>query len=186
MNELAPLAELKDVTVARNDRALPELDHFSLAIGAHEVVVMLGEHGSGKEAVLRVLGQMPAREESVTGRVSYRGAGSGRRERNAVRMAYLPSPGSKPLNPHANVAAQLARIVGRKLAIPRAGALAELRGAVAKLKGAPGFERFERKPSALGQTEIAWGFSRRPSRRRPISFLPTTPWAISARRPRAC
>jgi peptide/nickel transport system ATP-binding protein len=157
VSDEAPIAELKDVTVTQSGRPSPELDHFSLAIAAREVVVMLGEHGSGKEAVLRVLAQAPAREDNVSGVLSWRGAGSGRRERNAVRVAWLPSPGSRPLSPHADAASQLVRIVARKLSIPRAGALAELRGAVAKLKGAPAFETFEKKPAALSQTELAWG-----------------------------
>jgi len=147
---------VSELTVAGPDRA--ELDRFSLAIDAGETVVLLGEAGSGKEAVMRVLAGTPG--EAVSGTLQY---GSGPPERAAkigrtpARTVYLPSASAQPLSPHVSVASQLARVIARKLGAPRATARAEFALALERLEGAPPLSVFDRTSAAPSRETLAWG-----------------------------
>ncbi len=149
--------ELKELLVGGGAR--PELDRFSLALGAGETVVLLGEAGCGKEAVLRVLGGFGEREE-MSGTIRFGDGESkqaSRRSRATLRIAYLPGAASEPLNPHASVASQLARVIARKLDCPRASAREELRAALARIAGAPPLEALDKRSANLDATTISWG-----------------------------
>jgi peptide/nickel transport system ATP-binding protein len=154
----APLLELKDLGVTRGTQT--ELEHFSLTLNAGDTVVLLGEAGCGKEAVLRVLNGQLERGEDVTGTIRFgenEPADAARKPRRAVRIAYLPAAASKPLNPVASVASQLARVIARKLDCPRGAAREELRNALSRLIGAPSFEILDTPPGRLDAATITWG-----------------------------
>lgn len=155
-----PLLSVKELTIARERDARPELDRFSLAIGRGETVIMLGEADAGKDALMRVLAGAPLEGESVRGSVQF-GFGA---ERSAdqlsdvpIRLAYLPGPSVRPLSAHASASSQLARVVGRRTHIPQANAHAELRLVLQRLKGAPALEALGKSPSALAPDVVAWG-----------------------------
>jgi peptide/nickel transport system ATP-binding protein len=156
----ACLIEVSELSVTAQGAARPELDRFSLSLGAGESVVVLGEAGSGKEALLRVLGGFPEKTEAIAGSIRFgdREARSiAKRPRPAIRTAYLPSPQSKPFVPHASVLSQLSRVVARKLAEPPASAREEIRLALERLKGAPPLSALNHVPSKLDSVTMAWG-----------------------------
>ena len=147
---------ISELTVAAAGRA--ELDCFSLAIDAGETVVLLGEAGCGKEAVMRVLAGAPG--EAVSGTLQYGGAQPERAVkigRTPLRTVYLPSVPAQPLSPHASVASQLIRAIARKLGAPRATARAEFALALERLEGAPPLSAFDKTPAALPRESLAWG-----------------------------
>lgn len=138
----------------------PELDRFSLALGAGETVVLLGEAGCGKEAVMRVLAGTPEPGDVLAGTLQYGTAPAERATklpRPQTRIAYLPSAHDRPLSPYASVLGQLVRVVARKLGAPRSTARAEFALALEKLNGAPPLSTFDRRPSALSHEALAWG-----------------------------
>jgi peptide/nickel transport system ATP-binding protein len=152
------LLEIKDLGVVRTSSPRPELEHFSLTLNAGETVVLLGDADSGKDAVLRILNG--ERSDGVSGTIRF-GEGeakaAARKPRAPFRIAHLPSIASQPFSPAASVAAQLVRIVARKLGCPRGAARAELRGALARLNGAPSFELLDCPPSRLDDVSLGWG-----------------------------
>jgi peptide/nickel transport system ATP-binding protein len=152
MSEAAKLVSLEQVSVARRGRAAPALDKFSLLLREGETVILLGEEESGADAVLRALAQASDREEKVAGEIAYRGT----HQPGQMRIAYLPSPWSRPLSPNRSIAAQLSRVIARRFSIPRAAAREELRASLAVLKGAPPFEALLAKPEQVDQSVIAW------------------------------
>jgi peptide/nickel transport system ATP-binding protein len=152
MSEAAKLVSLDAVSLSRRGRQTPDLDAFSLLLREGEVVVLLGEEESGADAVLRTLAQAVDRDEKMTGEITYRGT----HLPGQMRIAYLPSPWSRPLSPNRSVAAQLSRVIARRFSIPRAAAREELRASLAVLKGAPPFEALLAKPEQVDQSVIAW------------------------------
>jgi peptide/nickel transport system ATP-binding protein len=160
MSDTRLLFELKELSVTREGDDRPELDRFSLALGAGETVVLLGETGCGKEAVLRVLGGFTERYEDISGTIRFSDGEeikASRRPRAPLRIAYLPDAAAHPLDPHASALSQLSRIVARKLGSPRTSAYEELRASIARLTGAPPIENFAKPVSALDDVAINWG-----------------------------
>jgi peptide/nickel transport system ATP-binding protein len=144
-----------ELSVAGRER--PELDRFTLTIDGGETVVLLGEEGCGKEAVMRVLA---GAGDAESGTLQYGAAPAERAAKLArvpVRTVYLPGTPSQPLSPHASVASQLTRVIARKLGAPRATARAELEIALGRLAGAPPLSAFDKTPAALSREMLAWG-----------------------------
>jgi peptide/nickel transport system ATP-binding protein len=155
-----PLLGLKDITITRNGDARAELDRFSLAVERGETVIMLGEADAGKDALMRALAGAPLPGEIISGSVQF-GIGAATdaaaMSQPPVRLAYLPGPAARPLSAHATAATQLARVVARKISIPRASAYSELGMVLQRLKGAPPVDALERSPAALDPDVLAWG-----------------------------
>jgi peptide/nickel transport system ATP-binding protein len=156
---MSALLEIEDLRVTSAGTALPALDRFSLTLNAGETVVLLGDSDSGKDIVLRLLDGLAERGEDFSGTIRF-GDGeakqAARRPRPPFRVAYLPAAASRPLNPRVSAISQLARVVARKLNCPRGAALAELRGALARLSGAPSFELLDCPPDRLDDVSLSW------------------------------
>lgn len=154
----APLIALSDLSL--REAGVLGLDRFSLTLQAGECVVVLGEAGSGKDALTAVLGGFQAKNAEVSGTIRY-GSGAlqpaGRRNRAPIRIAYLPSPASKPFAPHASVLSQLCRVAARKLGAPLASAREELRLALERLEGAPPIFALNKPPSDIDPVTLSWG-----------------------------
>ena len=153
------LLEISDLRIARPGRAWPILDRFSLTLRAGETVVLLGDAESGKDAVLSLIDGASERGDELSGTIRFgedEAKPVARRSQPNFRVAYLPAAASRPLSPHASVMAQLARVVARKLGCPRGAALAELRGALERLNGAPSFELLDCAPGRLDAVSLSW------------------------------
>jgi len=158
MSEPARFLTLTDLSVVREGDARPELDRISLAIDARETVVILGEAGCGKDALVRALIGALNDGESVSGTIRYGAAGEGPQFAGPrVRIAYLPGPYSRPLSPHASAMSQLSRVIGRKLGAPQSSGRAEFVQELGRLDGAPPVEAFERRAGDLAPEILAWG-----------------------------
>ena len=160
MSDTGHILEIAELTVARPGAAMPLLDRFSLTLDAGESVVVLGEAGSGKETLIRVLGGFVERTDQISGTIRLGTAEArpaAKRARPPIRIAYLPNPLAQPFAPHAGVLGQLSRVVARKLGSPLASAREELRLALERLEGAPPLEALNVKPRALDPVSMAWG-----------------------------
>ncbi|MBV9990091.1 MAG: ATP-binding cassette domain-containing protein [Alphaproteobacteria bacterium] len=158
MSDARPILEIKDLSVARDGRA--EIDRFSLTLNAGETVILLGEAGSGKDAVLRLLDGLVDRADEVAGTLRV-GESEARpvapRMRVPLRVAYLPGAAQRPLDPLVGAASQLARVIARRLSCPKGAAREELRGALARFVGAPSVEILDAPAGALDTVTVAWG-----------------------------
>ncbi len=160
MSDARRVLEIAELTVTGPGGGAPELDHFSLTLDAGESVVVLGETGSGKEALVRVLGGFADRTDQIAGVIRF-GDGEARpaakRARAPIRIAYLPRPSPQSFVPHVGVLGQLTRVVARKLGSPLASAGEELRLALERLEGAPALTLLNEKPRLLDPVCMAWG-----------------------------
>lgn len=144
------LLELSELTVTR--AGTPVLDRLSLKLEAGESAVVLGENGSGKEALIRVLGGFPDKADSVSGTIRFAASEprpAAKRGPAPIRIAYLPNPLTNPLSPHASVLKQLVRVVARKLGAPNGSAREELRLALERFGTAVTPELLDAKPGQL-------------------------------------
>ncbi len=151
-----PVLEIADLSVSRAGATV--LDRFSLKLEAGESVVVLGETGSGKEALLGVLGGFADTNDTIAGTIRFAGGEArpaAKRLRPGIRVAYLPNPRSHPLAPHATVLAQLERVVARKLGAPPGSAREELRLALEKMPGGVTLQLLEAKPGQLDPVTLA-------------------------------
>ncbi len=180
MSEARRILEIAELGVRRPGATRPELDRFSLTLDAGETVVVLGEDGSGKEALIRVLGGFADKADAISGTLRF-GSGeaqsAARRARATIPIAYLPSPLARPFAPHIGVQAQLSRLLARKLGSPQASAREELRIALEKLAGAPPFAALDQKPAALDPVIMAWGLIAAVSAQNPELVLADHPLA---------
>ncbi len=160
MNGGRRLLEINDLRVARPGSPSPELERFSLTLNAGETVVLLGEADCGKGAVLRLLGGLCERGEALSGTIRF-GAGETRQAAQnlqiPIRVAWLAAAASQPLNPHAGVAPQLARVIAHKLGCPPGAGREELRAALARLPGAPAIEVLDQPPAKRNMVATGWG-----------------------------
>jgi peptide/nickel transport system ATP-binding protein len=150
MMESGPLLELSGVSLTNGGATFLERLSFRLAVG--ERLVVLGEAGAGKDALLRVLGGFPAKGDVISGTIRYRGGPAvpaDARQRSGLRVAYLPNPLGEPLAPHASVLKQLTRVVARKLRAPSGSARADLRLALEQLPGGVTLEMLDTTPDNL-------------------------------------
>ena len=156
------LLEIRDFTTTKPDAASPELERFSLALTAGETVVLLGEAGCGKDAVLRLLSGSLERSEALSGTIRF-GEGerlaAARRPHNPLHYAYIPAAAQHPLSPKARVSAQLVRVIAHKLSCPLGAAREELRLSLERLPGAPAFASLERLPGELDMVTLSWGLT---------------------------
>jgi peptide/nickel transport system ATP-binding protein len=149
-----------ELTVTRPNAKRPELDRFSLNVDLGETIVVLGESGCGKEALMRVLAGTPDRDETVDGTLQF---GSASPERAAkfpkprLRMSYMPGPFDRPLNPHVSILSQLSRVAAKKLGAPRASAREEIAMALQRLPGSPDIAELNRSPASVSPEIQAWG-----------------------------
>jgi peptide/nickel transport system ATP-binding protein len=152
------LLAIKNLTVASVTAEGLELDHVSLAIARGETLIVLGEAGCGKEALMDVLGGVP--RSVADGTLQFGAAPPQRADlvgEPALRTAYLLGPYARPLSPHASVVSQLSRVIARRTHTPRESARAEFALALARLDGAPPIHVFEKSPAALVPAVLAWG-----------------------------
>lgn len=171
------LLELKDAGLFRHGKT--ELERFNLRLAPGESLVVLGEAGSGKDAVLRLVGGFTDKTDSVSGTIRY---GAGRehplgREKPAIRTAYLTNPLRQPLAPHASVAGQLIRIVARKLHAPFGSAREELRLALENLPGGVTLALLDAKPERLDPLSLATGLLAAVTAQTPDLVLADAPFA---------
>src|SRR5690242_20316126 len=128
MSETPPLLRIRGLTVKPAGEARAEIEDFSLTLDPGSTLTLLGETGSGKAAVLRLLAGT-LRDADLDGTIQVRD-GEVRpladRIASDLRVAYLPGPHRPVLNPHATVLSQLTLVVARKLHQPRSSARAEL------------------------------------------------------------
>ena len=153
--------EIVDLRVSRPGGSRPELERFSLSLDAGESAVLLGEVGCGKEAIMRVLGGLPQSGDEISGTLKFPHSEIERASRHTrahPRVAWLPGVDPMPLNPHASVLSQLARVLARRLQIPLESGEAELNVVMRRLEGAPSIEALDARPRDLRRETIAWGF----------------------------
>jgi ABC-type glutathione transport system ATPase component len=153
------LFELRDVSITAAGAAAPELDRFSLSMTAGEAVVLLGEAGCGKDAVLRLLGNALARSDEASGTIRFGESDAlavARRPRNPLQIAHLPPAAQHPLSPRARVTSQLVRVIAHRLRCPSGAAREELHLALQRLPGAPAFAALERLPDELDAVALSW------------------------------
>jgi peptide/nickel transport system ATP-binding protein len=131
-----------------------ELDNVSLTLERGERVVLFGEQGSGKEALIRAAAGVLSSHEMMSGQILIGGEPPAR---SPLRVAYLPGPFLQPLSPHAPAAAQLTRVIARKQAIPQSAAAEDLRAALNRIPGAPTFDELDTPASELPADKIAYG-----------------------------
>ncbi len=157
MNDTHRLIEIKDLRVGHGDSL--ELDNLTLTLHAGGSLVVLGEESSGKDALIRVLGDFGERGEEATGSIQYRNGEARpvhRRGKATIRVTYLAGTRAAPLNPFASVFSQLVRIVARKLNVPNASAGEDLRIALERFAQAPPFAALNKRPRELDDMEMAW------------------------------
>ena len=179
MSDTGRILEIAELTVARPGAA-PQLDRFSLTLDAGESAVVLGEAGSGKEALIRVLGGFAERVDQISGTIRFANTEArpaAKRARAPIRIAYLGNPLAQPFVAHAGVLGQLSRVVARKLGSPLASAREELRLALERLEGAPPLALLNAKPRALDPVSTAWGLLACASAQTPDLMLADHPFA---------
>ena len=150
MSEPRPILEAGDLSVMQAGAVTLETLSFKLESG--ETLVLLGDASSGKAALLRVLCGQTLRGEEVSGTLRLGGGEAqpaDKRGKPAIRIVYLAGAAEEPLNPHASVVSQLARVVARRHGSPRASAREELRIALERMAGAPAFAELNRRPGEL-------------------------------------
>lgn len=154
-----PLIEIDNLRITRGGAAFPVLDRFSLVLNAGETVVLLGDAQSGKDVLLRLLDGQAERGEEISGTIRFgerEAKPASHKTRPPFRVAYLPAAASRPLNARISAVSQLARVIARKLECPQGAALAEIRGALVRLSGAPSFELLDCPPSRLDDVSLSW------------------------------
>jgi peptide/nickel transport system ATP-binding protein len=157
MSEPRPIVAVSELGVVREGAA--ELESLSFRLVAGETLLLLGDASSGKDAFLRALLGQLRRGEELRGTIRF-GDGPAEvtaiRENPGIRTVYLPGAAEQPLNPHASVASQLARVVARRHGSPRASATEELRIALERLPGAPAFTELDKRPGEMDALSLTW------------------------------
>ena len=136
------------------------LEDFSLVLGAGETIVLLGENGSGKEALLRLLAGVRERKQRASGEIQFGSAASQSFERAVTitpRTAYLTGPYAAALNPHVPALSQFVRIIGRKRNATVSEARTELSLALQRLPGAPAIDALDTLPGFIAPEALACG-----------------------------
>ena len=155
-----PFLHIDSLGVTRPGAARPALDRFSLTIAKGETVVLLGEAGCGKEALMRVLGGLPDRGDSSAARSPLpapRPCAPAGVCITPRQSPILPGPSAAPLSPNATVLSQLVRVLARRLRAPRSSAKAELELALGRMAAAPGLPALDALPGQIEPDVIAWG-----------------------------
>ena len=149
--------EVNELSVARG--GVTELDRLSFSLASGEALIVLGDASSGIDGLLRVLGGYAERGDELSGTIRY-GDGiaqpAAKRAKPAIRIVYLAGAAEAPLNPHASVASQLARVLARRHGSPRASAAEELRIALERFPLAPPFATLSKKPGEMDAMSLSW------------------------------
>jgi peptide/nickel transport system ATP-binding protein len=154
------LLRIRDFTLAHAGAAKPAIGGFSLTLESAGTLTLLGETGSGKGVVLRMLAQPIKRGTQVSGTLQLRDNAERPIARGMtldLRIAYLPGPHATVLNPNTSVLSQLLLIVARKLRQPKASARAELAVALERFPGAPTLEALDHPPSMIAPETLSAG-----------------------------
>ncbi|MBU6445454.1 MAG: ATP-binding cassette domain-containing protein [Alphaproteobacteria bacterium] len=159
MNQSGSFLRLRDIHVGRRGAPRPQLDCFSLTMAPGEAVVLLGEAGCGKEALMRALSGVPLRGDEIGGTLQFGETEPERagRRLSQLRVAYLTGPRACPLYPNASVLSQLVRILSTRLDAPRSSARAELELVLGRMPAAPTLTELDKRPAKLDAATIAWG-----------------------------
>jgi len=171
------LFALSDVTVSEGGR--PLLKHLSLALAPGECLIVLGEAGSGKEVLLRLLGGFAGRAETLSGNARFHASASiplTRKFTAPIRTAWLANPLTEPLAPHASVLRQLVRIVARRLRAPAGSAREELRLALERI-GEIGLAELNVRPGQMAPLTMAKALVAAVSAQTPELVLADQPFA---------
>jgi len=158
MNEQSALLRVENLSVRRQNLARPAIDDISFAVEQGGTLTLLGEAGSGKEAVLRFLAGASEREESGSAAITLRdGSKRTMTQRDVVglRTTFLPGPHALSLNAQASVLSQLSLVVARKLRQPQSSAATEIELALKRLPNSPALEALDRPPSQLSSEMLA-------------------------------
>jgi peptide/nickel transport system ATP-binding protein len=151
-----PLVELNELTVLRGGEV--ELDRLSLKLDPGESAIVLGQSGSGQDALLRVLGGFSDKADIISGTIRFAASearNAARRQKPPIRIAYLPNPLAGPLAPNTSVLKQLTRIVARKLGAPMGSAREELHLALERFATAVDLKLLDAKPAAIDPVTLA-------------------------------
>lgn len=154
------LLRIRDFTFAQAGAARPAIEGFSLTLKPGDTLTLLGETGSGKGVVLRMLAQPLKRGTRTSGAIQVRDGAEqpiGRGMSLDLRTAYLPGPHANVLNPNVSVLSQLLLIVARKLRQPKASARVELAVALERFPGAPTLEALDHPPRLVAPEVLATG-----------------------------
>ncbi len=157
----ATLLQVKDLTIKKAGASRAALENFSLTLEPGARVVVLGEGGCGREALLRALGGVAEKGETASGTIQFRANPPRLLARNTkieLRTAFLPGPYSAVLNAHVSVLSQLTLIVARKLGQSRAIAHTELTLALQRLSGAPTPDALDMAPALVAPEALAVAF----------------------------
>jgi peptide/nickel transport system ATP-binding protein len=136
------LLTVSNLTFAEPDGS--GLRGLSLAVDARETVVLLGEADSGADVLARRIALPPRKNDDAI-------------VLNDARVAYIPSPLSRPLSPFAHAASQFTRVVARKRGMLRMTAKSEFAHALERFTHAPRLPAFQLRPHELSAQNIAWG-----------------------------
>ncbi|MBS0274589.1 MAG: ATP-binding cassette domain-containing protein [Proteobacteria bacterium] len=155
------LIRIRDFGLTQAGAAKPAIEGFSLTLEPGGTLTLLGETGSGKGVILRMLAQPIARGMQTSGAIQVRDGAEqpiGRSMTLDLRIAYLPGPHANVLNQNVSVLSQLLLIVARKLRQPKASARAELAAALERFPGAPALEMLDYPPRLIAPEVLAIGF----------------------------
>lgn len=172
------LVDIAELSVVHS--GVTALDRMTLRLDPGETAIVLGAAGSGKEALVRVLGGFPDKADTISGTIGFRASeprAAAKRIKPTIRIAYLPSPLTQPLAPNASVLKQLVRIVARKLGTPFGSAREELREALERFPTAVTPELLDTKPARLDPVTMAIGLIAAVSAQTPDLVLADAPLA---------
>ena len=115
-----PLLSVEDLTVKfhTDEGDLTAVDGVSYSVAKGEILVLLGESGSGKSVSVRaVMGLLPSPPAQVTGRIIFRGrdmqgmSNRDRRDTRGRRIALVPQDAQSALNPVFTVGWQIGEML---------------------------------------------------------------------------
>jgi peptide/nickel transport system ATP-binding protein len=153
------LLEIKEFSARKPGSAALDIERFSLTLTAGESVVLLGEAGCGKDAVLRLLGGFLERGEEISGTIRFGESDPvsvSRKPRSPLHVAYIQAAAQRPLSPQATVTQQLVRVIAHRLNCPQGAAREELRAALERFAGAPAIGSLDKLPGELDSLTLSW------------------------------
>ncbi len=149
---MSPLVEIEDLTVRfTGERDVHALNGVSLEVERGEVLVLLGESGSGKSVTLKALLQLlPGRRTRIGGRVTFDGRdalalkGRALADFRGGEVAMIFQDPALALDPVYSIGAQIAETVMRHEGVGRSEAMARALEMLRKVRIRP--------PSAASRT----------------------------------
>jgi ATPase components of various ABC-type transport systems, contain duplicated ATPase len=176
MMESGFLVEVCDVSLFKDGEK--ELDRLSFAIAPGERLIVVGEAGAGKDALLRAVGGFTGPGDSISGVIRYGGhAAHPRGEGPSIRQAFLPNPRHLPFAAHVSLARQLIKITAANLGAPAGSAREELRAALAHLPGNLTLELIDARPEQIDPVTQALALLAAATAQAPDLVLASAPFA---------